>query len=219
MNRSTRNLLVLAALLGVWGWLAFFRAPAPAPPAARAPRPSAAPGARAPRSQEGELPRLKTELLPKGQPDYPAEVQGIFGSPPPPPPPPVKVAATPPPPAAPPPPPPPDPFQEEAKRLRYLGFLQDGQRMTAFIARGSEVFVAEAGRTFADRFKLAAVTEEAVLVTTPAGEKQVRVPLATPAAGGAPPPAPGGAPPPAPQPIPPPMPRRGSIGTTEGANP
>jgi hypothetical protein len=73
------------------------------------------------------------------------------------------------------------------KRLRYVGFLQAGNRMTAFIIRGTEVFTVEAGTIFANRFKLAAMTEDALLVTTPSGEKQVRVPLAPMASGGPPP--------------------------------
>lgn len=71
--------------------------------------------------------------------------------------------------------------------MRYIGFLQAGDSMTAFIVRGSEVFTVGAGATFANRFKLAAVTEEALLVTTPSGDKQVRVPLAPMSSGGPPP--------------------------------
>jgi hypothetical protein len=71
--------------------------------------------------------------------------------------------------------------------LRYVGFLHSGDTMTAFIIRGTEVFTVVAGETFANRFKLAAVTEEALLVSSPSGEKQVRVPLAPMASGGPPP--------------------------------
>jgi hypothetical protein len=193
MNRSRRNLILLAALLAVWGLVMVSRGPGsrpPIPPGSPSPNPSST---RMPRVQGGAVPRLKTELLQRSLSAYPEEVGGIFGSPPPPPPPPpVKVAAPPPPPAAPPappPPPPPDPFQEEAKRLRYLGFLQAGNTMTAFIARGSEVFTAEPGQTVAEHFRIKAITEEAVLLTDPSGEKQMRLPLA-PSSGSGPPPGP-----------------------------
>jgi hypothetical protein len=192
MNRSRRNLILLAALLAMWGLVMVLRGPGSRPPipaGSPSPNPSST---RTPRAQETAVPRLKTELLQRALSAYPEEVGSIFGSPPPPPPPPVKVAAPPPAPAvpaAPPPPPPPDPFQEEAKRLRYLGFLQAGNTMTAFIARGSEVFTAEPGQTVAEQFRIKAITEEAVLVTDPSGEKQMRLPLA-PSPGGGPPPGP-----------------------------
>ena len=192
MNRSKRNLILLAALLAVWGLVMVFRVPGSRPPipaGSPSPNPSSA---RTPRAQGGAVARLKTGLLQQGVSAYPAEVGSIFGSPPPPPPP-VKVAAPPPTPAGPagpptpPPPPPPDPFQEEAKRLRYLGFLQAGNTMTAFIARGPEVFTVEPGQTVAEQFRIKAITEEAVLVTDASGEKQIRLPLAPSPAGGPPP--------------------------------
>jgi hypothetical protein len=194
MSRSRRSLILLAALLGVWGWLVLFRTPSSGPPApagSTLPRPS---GTRTPRAQGDAVPRLKTELLQRGLSAYPPEVGSIFGAPPPPPPPPpppVKVVAPPPPAAAAPPapPPPPDPFQEEAKRLRYIGFVQAGNTLTAFIGRGPEVFSVEAGQTVADQFRIKAITEEAVLVTDPSGEKQIRLPLAS-SPGGGPPPGP-----------------------------
>ena len=190
MNRSRRNLILLATLLAVWGLVMVFRAPGSESPV---PAQSPPPGTSSPRTarpQGAGVPRLKAELLQQAQMAYPAEVGSIFGSPPPPP---VKVAAPPPAPAgppapvAPPPPPPPDPFQEEAKRLRYLGFLQSGNTMTAFIARGPEVFTVGPGQTVAEQFRIKAITEEAVLVTDASGEKQIRLPLAPSPAGGPPP--------------------------------
>jgi Tfp pilus assembly protein PilP len=75
-------------------------------------------------------------------------------------------------------PPPPDPFQEEAKQLRYVGYVEDGPRMMAFIIRGPEVYTVEAGATISERFRVQTITEDAVLVSSPTGEKQARLPLA-----------------------------------------
>lgn len=199
MNRSRRNLILLGLLLVIWVLVVVFRVPGsrpPAPAGSPAPRPS---GARTPRPPGDTLLRLRTDLLQQALSAYPPEVGSIFGSPPPPPPPPAPVVVAapppgPPPPAAPPPPPPPDPFQEEAKRLRYIGFLQSGNTMTAFIVRGPEVFTAEPGQSITEQFRIKAITEEAVLVTDPSGEKQIRLPLAPPSGGGPPPGQPPGPP-------------------------
>ncbi len=175
MSPQRRNLLILAALIGVWGLILVFRMPwgAPARPPADGTRPAPA---RTPPAQGGGLPRLKTELLHLPPAPYPSEVQSIFGTPPPPPPPPrpVEVATAPASLA----PPPPDPFQEEAKRLRYVGFLQAGETATAFIVQGTEVHTVAVGATFLGRFRVQAVTEDSVLLSSPEGDKQARLPLA-----------------------------------------
>ncbi len=175
MNSQRRNLLILAALIGVWGLILVFRMPWGASARPQAGGTSAAPvprPARTPPAQGGGLPRLKTELLHLPPAPYPSEVQNIFGTPPPPPRP-VEVATAPVSPA----PPPPDPFQEEAKRLRYVGFLQAGDRAMAFIVQGAEVHTVEVGATFLGRFRVQAVTEDSVLLSSPGGDKQVRLPL------------------------------------------
>src|SRR5574337_271306 len=119
MDSQRRNLLILIALLGIWGLFLAFRPPW-RPPARAEVRAAPVTPPRVPAAQGGGLPRLKKELLVLHRPAYPPEVRSFFGSPPPPPRP-AQVAVTPPPAPA---PPPPDPFQEEAKRLRYVGYLQ-----------------------------------------------------------------------------------------------
>ena len=47
----------------------------------------------------------------------------------------------------------------------------------AFITRGTEVFTVDVGSTFLDRFRVQALTEDAVLLSSVAGDKQVRLPL------------------------------------------
>jgi hypothetical protein len=178
MDSRKRNVLILAGLLGVWGLIFTFRPPWGSPPRPEA-RVKAPAHPQSPAARGGGLPRLKRELLNLPAPAYPPEVQNIFGSLP---------AAQPPQAAvvpgtlAPPPPPPPDPFQEEAKRLRYVGFLLTGERTVAFIVASSEVHTVEVGATIKERFRVQAITEDALLLSSVDGVKQVRLPLALDAA-------------------------------------
>jgi hypothetical protein len=174
MDSQKRNLLILIALLGVWGLFLTLRPPW-SPPAKPEVRTAPATPPRMPMAQGGGLPRLKKELLDLPRPAYPPEVPNFFGSPPPPPPSPVQVAVAPP--AAPPAPPPPDPFQEEAKRLRYVGYLQAGEKAMAFVTQGSQVYTVEVGSTISERFRVQAITEDAVVLSSVAGDKQARLPL------------------------------------------
>jgi len=169
MDVKKKHLLLLVALLGAWGLIFAFRSPG-GPASQREVRAAVARPARTPAAQGGGLPRLKTGLLELPRPAYPPEVQNIFGTPPPPPRPP-QAAVTP---AA----PPPDPFQEEAKRLRYVGFLDAGKTKLAFIAQGQEMHTVGAGETFSARFRVQTVTEDAVLLSSLDGDKQVLLPLA-----------------------------------------
>lgn len=171
--------LILVVLLVVWGLIFGFHPPwqtSVSPPAS----PPTATG-RTPGGRGGDLPRLKTELLRLPSPTYTPETQSIFGAPPPPPPPPRPVgaagsaAAS----AAAPPPPPPDPFYEEAKRLRYVGFLRRADSTTtAFIIQGQDVQALGIGATLSGRFRVQAITEDEVVLTSPGGDKQVRIPIA-----------------------------------------
>jgi hypothetical protein len=186
MDSRKRNLLILLALVGAWALILAFRSPWGS--SARTDvRVAPATSPRTPAAQDGGLPRLKRELLNLPTPAYPSEVQNIFGtalSPPRP----AQAGVAPPgaggPPGAVPGPvaPPPDPFQEEAKQLRYVGYVEDGPRIMAFIIRGPEVYTVEAGAAISERFRVQTITEEAVLVSSPTGDKQARLPLAAGAA-------------------------------------
>ena len=175
MDSQKRKILMLVALVGAWGLIFAFRSPwgTPGKPSVRG---SAAAPARRPAAQGGGLPRLKTELLHLPPAAYPPEVHNIFGTASPAPGP--LQAAVAPVPAGPGQPPPPDPFQEEANRLRYTGYLQAGDKMMAFIVQGPEVHTVEVGTTLLGRFRLQAITEDAVLLSSVGGDKQVRLPLA-----------------------------------------
>lgn len=200
MRSARTKLVVLVALLAVWAAIVFLRQPGE-PPVRTGPAQS---DTRAPRAatRGGAIPQLRTDLLAVARAPYPADVQNIFSTPPPAPPPPVNSAG----PAmlaAAPAPPPPDPFQEEAKQFRYVGFLRSGNANTAFIIRGQEVHTVPVGAMLGERYRVAEVQDDGVVLTSPAGDKQVRLSLAadstmTPRAPGAPegmaPPRPPGAP-------------------------
>ncbi len=176
--------VLLMVLLGMWALIMVARWPRHQLASARA---VILPAAKAPQSPTGVvplLPRLKGELVDLPQAPYTPETSSIFRVPPPPPPVrPVEVVR----PAAPPPPPPSDPFQEAAKQLRFLGFMQAGETVTALISQGSEVHVVSVRGVLANRFRVARVTEESALLPSPEGDRQVRLSLQE----GTPPGAPG----------------------------
>jgi Tfp pilus assembly protein PilP len=58
-----------------------------------------------------------------------------------------------------------------------VGFLQTGDTTLAFIVQGSEAHTLEVGATLGGRFRVQAVTEDAVTLSSLAGDKQVRLPL------------------------------------------
>ena len=173
--RSVRTkLLILAVLLGVWAVIFVLRRPAEPPTRSG---PTTQTDARIPRAAGGGgMPRLRTDLLSVPRTPYPSDVQNIFSSPPPPPP--ATQMAGPgmqgPAPAL----PPPDPFQEEAKQLRYVGFLRAGNSATAFIVRGQEVHTIPVGALLGERFRVMDVQDDGVLLASPTGDKQVRLSLA-----------------------------------------
>jgi hypothetical protein len=182
MNSQKRNAFILIALVGAWGLILVLRSPWGSSETAEVRETSAA-SPRQPAASGGAFPRLKRELLDIPPSEYPKEVQNIFGTPPPPPPPPLAAAAPGAPGAAGAPPtapvaPPPDPFQEAAKQLRYVGYLEAGKRIMAFLTWGPEVYTVEVGTTISGQFRIQTITEDAVLLASPSGDKQARVPLA-----------------------------------------
>jgi len=187
--RSVRTkLVILAVLLGVWAIIFVLRRPGESPMRAGPTQTDA----RTPRAAAGAggMPRLRADLLNVARAPYPADVQNIFSTPPPPPPP-VQSAVSSgmqaPAPAL----PPPDPFQEEAKQFRYVGFLRAGNSNTAFIVRGQEVHTVPVGSMLGERFRVMEVQDDGVVLASPTGDKQVRLALtgdstAAPRAPGAP---------------------------------
>ncbi len=202
MGSTRGKLITLGALVLLWGvvllgrgWM-FPSEPTSAPVERK-------PGVQRVAAASSQVPHLKKELIDLPRPPYPPEAQNIFGAPPPPPALPAAggpggAAAA----AAAPPPPPPDPFQEGAKQLKYLGFLRNGASATAFISQGQDLYTAATGEVVAGRYRVVQVVDEAVVLASPAGDKQVRVLLAPDAAtsAGRPQAATGAARPPAPVP-------------------
>ncbi len=176
--------VLFVVLVCLWGLILMTRWPSHQPSAVPA---AVSPSAKALGSPTGvlpPLPRLKRELVDLPHAPYIPETTSIFAVRPTPPPPvrPVEVVR----PAAPPPSPPPDPFQEAAKQLRFVGFMQAGETVTALISQGSEVHIVAVGETLAGRFRVASVTEESVLLTSPEADRQVRLSLQEVAPPGAP---------------------------------
>jgi hypothetical protein len=186
--RSVRGKVIILVALGLL-WALLFVPRRPSQPPERTTVQAGTRSVRTPASQGGGLPRLKLELLNAPRAPYPGEEQSIFGAPPPPPPPPrpVEVAR----PGGAEVQPPPDPFEEEAKQLRYVGFLRDGNAATAFIVQGQQVHTVATGDMVAGRFRVVEVGEDAVVLSSPAGDKQARLPLAAEAGSAPRPQAPG----------------------------
>lgn len=180
MQTTRARLLLLLALLGVWILVFGLRSPgrrAGAPAAARGAPAAAAQPARA-------VPRLKRELIDLPRAAYPTEVHNIFAAPPTPPSAPVPASGGPA--LAVPLPPPPDPFVEEAKQFRFVGYLKSGPSLTAFITRGQEIHSLGQGEVLLGRYRLQAVSENDVVLASPQGDKQVRLPLVPLGGGGQP---------------------------------
>jgi hypothetical protein len=171
MGSTRTKVLILVALLAVWASAVYLRRLPEPPVRSEPPQPV---GRTARTAAPGGVPRLRADLVNTPRAPYPSEVQNIFSQPPPPPPQPVLPAGGP---AAAPAPPPPDPFQEEAKQLRYVGFLQAGNAATAFLVRGPEVYTVPVGGMVAGRFRVMDVREDSVLLGSPAGDKEVRLSL------------------------------------------
>jgi hypothetical protein len=141
-------------------------APAPAPGSNRG-----RPQGKAP-STPAKVPALRVDRLEKPLPPLRAEAKNLFAPlvDPPPPPPPTK--------AAPPPPPPPDPFLEEAKKLKVVAVMQEGTQRMAFIEDGNEVHNVKQNDVIRSRFLIKELTDDAVVVSTPDGQKEFRLSLA-----------------------------------------
>lgn len=192
--------MLLGLLLGAWGVLIVLRAdptsgnrPA-APP--HAPRADVARGVGA--AVPDEVPRFRRELLERPVAPYRPAVLNPFGSPPPPPrrpapvarpepapspvptPTPAPVAAPPPPPL---PPPTPDPFFEEVKQYRLFGTATGEAGAQAFLTRGPDLLVVRANDRLGTQYVVKEVQEEALVLGSADGDKEVvlALPRATPA--------------------------------------
>ena len=120
-----------------------------------------------------EMPRLKLARIERVRPPYEPESRNIFGSIEPSPPAPSALSA----PSA---PPPPDPFLEEAKRLRFLGFATAEGKMMAFVTYGGELLVVPETEVIGSQLRVKEVKEDGILVTSLDGKKEIRLGLTGP---------------------------------------
>ncbi len=120
-----------------------------------------------------EMPRLKLARIERVRPPYEPESRNIFASIEPSPPAPSALAA----PSA---PPPPDPFLEEAKRLRFLGFATAEGKMMAFVTYGGELLVIPETEVIGSQLRVKEVKEDGMLVTSLDGKKEIRLGLTGP---------------------------------------
>ncbi len=123
-----------------------------------------------------EMPRLKLARIERVRPPYEPESRNIFASIEPSPPLPSALAA----PSAlsaPSAPPPPDPFLEEAKRLRFLGFATAEGKMMAFVTYGGELLVVPETEVIGSQLRVKEVKEDGILVTSLDGKKEIRLGL------------------------------------------
>ena len=122
------------------------------------------------------MPRLKLARIERVRSPYEPESRNIFASIEPSPPAPSALAA----PSALPAPPPPDPFLEEAKRLRFLGFATAEGKMMAFVAYGGELLVVPETEVIGSQLRIKEVKEDGILVTSLDGKKEIRLGLTGP---------------------------------------
>lgn len=182
MRGNRGKILLLGGLVILWAVILFIRwRPAEAP--RRALPPTSPPAkTRVPAPKLAEVPRLKIEFLERTRHPFESKFHNIFASidqPPLPPALPLKPEAA----SV---PPPPDPFLEEAKRLRLLGFAKADGQVTVFLAYGAEIFLLPEDGVAAGRFRVKEVFEDAVILSSPDGAKEVRVEL-SPGPGAVPP--------------------------------
>ncbi|MFQ5848656.1 MAG: hypothetical protein ACE5IQ_13420 [Candidatus Methylomirabilales bacterium] len=185
MSPDRKKLIVLVCLVIFWIGLILVRR-APMQGRRQTPVSSMSRGASARRSgpatssrrqakKRAEMPRLKLSRIERVRPSFEPKVRNIFGAIEPSPAPPRSLRPTSAPTPAP--PPPPDPFLEEAKKLRFLGYAEAGGTPRAFIVYGGEVLVVPKAKVFGSQFRLKAVKEDTMLVTSLDGTKEILLEL------------------------------------------
>ena len=186
MPTHKRKLIVLFCLVAFWIALILVQRHrgeidrptqgAAALPATSTQREGPTAGPRRQTKEHKEMPRLKLARIERVRPPYEPESRNIFASIGPSPPLPSALAA----PSALSAPPPPDPFLEEAKRLRFLGFATAEGKMMAFVTYGNELLVIAETEAIGSQFRVKEVKEDAILVTSLDGKKEIRLGLTGP---------------------------------------
>ncbi len=131
--------------------------------------------------KRAEMPRLRLSQIQRVRPPFEPEIRNIFAS--------IdrsSLLARPKPTSPSPIPPPSDPFVEKAKRLRFIGYAKADDRTVAFVAYGNEVLVVPEAEVFGGQFRIKEIKEDAIIVSSLDGKKEVRLGLG-PGPAGAPP--------------------------------
>lgn len=181
MSKDRKKLIALICLVMLWITLIVVqrsrREPHPAEMASvrqGASTPKRAPGPRLPGQgkKRAETPELKLSKIEKVRPPFEPQVRNIFASanvvPPPPPPPKPQLTPT---------PPPPDPFLEQAKTIRFLGFAEADGKSMAFVAYGDETLVVTEQEVFGSQFRVRKVQEDTLILGSLDGTREVRIGL------------------------------------------
>ena len=125
--------------------------------------------------QRSEIPRLELNKLEGVRPPFEPEARNIFAS--------IDTpSAFPPsapgkPQAATAPPPPPDPFLEESKKVRFLGYAEADGKATAFVSYEEEVLVVPETGVIGRLLQVKEVTEDVLILSSTDGTKEVRLEL------------------------------------------
>lgn len=194
MSRDNKKLLVLICLVVFWIGLIFVqRSQTPrlrhtqvASELQRSSaqrRGSATPARRQAEKQEG-IPRLKLDRIERVRPPFDPGVRNIFAS--------IEAPAALQAPAPPKPqaalslPPPPDPFLEEAKQVRFLGYAKADGKPMAFVAYAEEALVVPETEVFGNQFRVKSITEDSMVLTSLDGTKEILLRLSPESAGALP---------------------------------
>lgn len=203
MNRQKATLAVLVIVFACSLLYAYLRSPRQreATPQELRRQPAAA-GSRSARSvaaPAAQPDRVDIALLDRQPPPLAAPRRDIFSPvfrdeaklpafkplPPLPPRPPRGQLNLPPPPPAGPPvvttPPPPTPdqlFEQETRKLNFLGFLKKNGNKTVFLSYNDQILLAKKGATLANKFVVKDITDEAITLKPVAGGNEVVIPIA-----------------------------------------
>lgn len=124
--------------------------------------------------EETTLPSLRLDLLDSPLPPFRETSRNVFSPINTPVPSPIleaKVTGTPPPPPS----PPPDPFLEEAKKFRFLGFARAEGEIFAFLTKENEILIVKEHEVIKDRYMVKEIKEDYILLVAPNGDKEVRL--------------------------------------------
>lgn len=186
MPRDRKKLMVLVSLMIFWIGLMLIQRyqdqglrPTPVVsvlPGTSAPRGESATRLTRQAKKRAEMPRLRLSQIQRVRPPFEPEIRNIFAS--------IDRSSLPSSPPArpkttstPPVPPPPDPFLEKAKTLRFVGYAKADGTTMAFVAYGNQILVVPETEAFGGLFRVKEVKEDAMIVSSPDGKKEVRVGL------------------------------------------